>query len=171
MLYRLAYRLPNNGEDHGKPIALEVADGWIRHFKESPHFGMEHWIEESEDGMEWTRRATMPTLNEAAEVIRLRGVMTKARRVIAETFPPYSFPTPLEHEEEARAVHGVLVQIDAALAADPGPLVAAVEQMATVLGERHADTCQSLLLDCDCKLGHRQRNALAAYRAALKGEA
>lgn len=58
-----------------------------------------------------------------------------------------------------------------ALAADPGPLVAAVEQMATVLGERHADTCQSLLLDCDCKLGHRRRNALAAYRAALKGEA
>ena len=66
MLYRLAYRLPNNGEDHGKPIALEVADGWIRHFEESPHFGMDHWIEESEDGMEWTRRATMPTLNEAA---------------------------------------------------------------------------------------------------------
>ena len=81
----------------------------------------------------------------AAEVGGLRSVMTKARRLIAETFPPYSFPTPPEHEEEARAAHGVLVQIEDALAAPPTAAVEAVEGMRVALEpfKRFADRLDS----------------------------
>lgn len=98
----------------------------------------------------------MQTLNEAAEVLRLRAALKEWCDLASHL---------------GLSTGGHRDRTHRLLAADPGPLVAAVEQMATVLGERHADTCQSLLLDCDCKLGHRRRNALAAYRAALKGEA
>lgn len=56
-----------------------------------------------------------------------------------------------------------------ALAAPPTAAVEAVEGMRKALEERHAATCQSILLDCDCGLGRRQRAALAAYEEATRG--
>lgn len=101
----------------------------------------------------------MPTLNEAAEVLTLRRALEQAAYEM-------SIRNWNHVSHDASATYRL---VEAALRADHGPLVAAVEQMATVLGERHAETCQSILLDCDCKLGHRQRAALAAYHAALGG--
>lgn len=98
-----------------------------------------------------------------AEVLRLRAALKNHKHTDACR----------NYAAEKRHAHCITECRDSyeyALAADPGPLVAAVEQVATVLGERHAKTCQSILLDCDCKLGRRQRAAIAAYRAAMGGK-
>lgn len=58
MLYRLAYRFPDGTEDHGEPIEIEVAEGWVDHYRKHPCFGLIHWVEESEDGAEWRRRSS-----------------------------------------------------------------------------------------------------------------
>lgn len=123
----------------------------------------------------------MPTLNEAAEVLRLRAALRKAEA----------------HMTNPKGGRGCVCRcsvidghtgdcpVIAALAADPGPLVAAVEQIAkaveaTICGscgnrigwQGEFDAAQKRLGRDDwrtCSGCQSTRAALAAYHAALGG--
>lgn len=126
----------------------------------------------------------MPTLNEAAVTLRLRAALMKSLSNLyavrisechapnAKTAERYSFT----NEADANEVEAAIDLMRSALAADPGPLVAAVEGVVGALEGIRTVLSGAAPIDRGIALQRRDREeiaehlkALTAYRAALGG--